>query len=116
MSYNLYRSTQSGSESTVAPVITGITGTSYTNTGLSAGITYYYQLAGVNASGTSGFSPEVRVTTSGTGTTDPAQFNFEASVQGWTGGGGIVSGVATSTAQHFGGNQSLAVNFNGAAA
>jgi hypothetical protein len=48
----------------------------------------------------------------GSGTTDPAQFNFEASVQGWTGGGGIVSGVATSTAQYFAGNQSLAVNFN----
>ena len=31
-----------------------------------------------------------------------------------TGGGGIISGVATSTAQHYAGNQSLAVNFNGA--
>ena len=47
----------------------------------------------------------------GSGGGDPAQFNFEASVQGWT-GGGIVSGVATSTAQYFAGNQSLAVNFN----
>ncbi len=48
----------------------------------------------------------------GSSATDLAQFNFEASVQGWTGGGGIVSGVATSTAQYFAGNQSLAVNFN----
>ena len=31
-------------------------------------------------------------------------------------GGGIISGVATSTAQHYAGNQSLAVNFNGTAA
>ncbi len=40
---------------------------------------------------------------------------MKPSAQGWYGGGGIISGVATSTAQHFAGNQSLAVNFNGAA-
>ena len=111
-SYNLYRSTASGFESSnAAPVITGITGTSYTNTGLNSGITYYYQVVATNSSGASGFSTEAHATTSGT--TDSAQFNFESSSQGWTGGGGIVSGVATSTAQHYAGNQSLAVNFNG---
>lgn len=115
-SYNLYRASQSGDASSIAPVVTGITGTSYTNTGLSAGITYYYQVVAVNASGVSGFSPEAKATTSGTAVTDPAQFNFESSVQSWTGGGGIVSGVATSATQKFSGNQSLAVNFNGAAA
>jgi hypothetical protein len=114
-SYNLYRSTASGFESSnAAPVITGITGTSYTNTGLNSGTTYYYQVVAVNSSGLSGFSPEVHATTSGA--SDLAQFNFETSPQGWTGGGGIVSGVATSTAQHYAGNQSLAVNFNGSAA
>ena len=111
-SYNLYRATASGFESSnAAPVITGITGTSYTNTGLNSGITYYYQVVAINSSGASGFSPEAHATTSGT--TDPAQFNFETNSQGWTGGGGIISGVATSTAQHYAGNQSLAVNFNG---
>ena len=111
-SYNLYRSTASGFESSnAAPVITGITGTSYTNTGLNSGITYYYQVVATNSSGASGFSAEAHATTSGT--TDLAQFNFETGSQGWTGGGGIVSGVATSTAQHYAGNQSLAVNFNG---
>lgn len=114
-SYDLYRSTASGFESSnAAPVITGITGTSYTNTGLNSGITYYYQVVAANSSGLSGFSPEVHATTSGV--SDLAQFNFEAGSQGWTGGGGIVSGVATSTAQHYAGNQSLAVNFNGSAA
>jgi hypothetical protein len=113
-SYNLYRATQSGGESSIAPVVTGITGTSYTNTGLGSGLTYYYQVVAVNASGSSGFSAEARVTTSGT--TDTTQFKFESSSQGWGGGGGIVSGVATSTAQHYAGNQSLAVNFNGGAA
>ena len=111
-SYNLYRSTASGFEnSNAAPVITGITGTSYTNTGLNSGITYYYQVVATNSSGAPGFSAEAHATTSGT--TDTAQFNFEAGTQGWSGGGGIVSGVATSTAQHYAGNQSLAVNFNG---
>ncbi|HEV2327214.1 MAG TPA: cellulase family glycosylhydrolase [Verrucomicrobiae bacterium] len=114
-SYNLYRSTASGFESSnAAPVITGITGTSYTNTALNSGTPYYYQVVAVDSSGLSGFSPEVHATTSGV--SDSAQFNFETSSQGWTGGGGIVSGVATSTAQHYAGNQSLAVNFNGSAA
>jgi len=114
-SYNLYRAGQSGGESSIAPVVTGIIGTSYTNTGLGSGLTYYYQVVGVtNASIVSGFSAEAHATTSGT--TDSAQFSFESSSQGWTGGGGIVSSVATSTAQHYAGNQSLAVNFNGASA
>jgi Cellulase (glycosyl hydrolase family 5) len=111
--YNLYRSTASGFEnSNAAPDITGITDTSYTNTGLNSGTTYFYEVVATNSSGPSGFSAETRATTSGS--TDTAQFNFETGTQGWSGGGGIISGVATSTAQHFAGNQSLAVNFNGA--
>ncbi|HXI70615.1 MAG TPA: cellulase family glycosylhydrolase [Verrucomicrobiae bacterium] len=113
-SYNLYRATQSGGESSIAPVVTGITGTSYTNISLNSGTTYYYQVVAVNGSGSSGFSPEAHATTSGT--TDSVQFNFESSSQGWGGGGGIVSGVVTSTAQYYAGNQSLAVNFNGSSA
>ncbi len=113
-SYNLYRSTASGLEnSNAAPVVTGITGTSYTNTGLNSATTYYYEVVAVSNSLSSGFSAEAHATTSGT--TDTAQFNFETGVQGWYGGGGIISGVATSTAQHVAGNQSLAVNFTGAA-
>ena len=112
--YNLYRSTASGFEnSNAAPVVVGITGTSYTNTGLNSGTTYFYEVVATNGSGPSGFSAEVHATT--TGLTDTAQFNFETGTQGWYGGGGIISGVATSTAQHFAGNQSLAVNFTGAA-
>ena len=112
--YKLYRSTASGFEnSNAAPVVVGITGTSYTNTGLNSGTTYYYEVVATNSSGASGFSAEAHATTSGL--TDTAQFNFETGTQGWSGGGGIISGVATSTAQHFAGNQSLAVNFTGAA-
>ena len=112
--YNLYRSTASGFEnSNAAPVVVGISGTSYTNTGLNTGTTYYYEAVATNSSGSSGFSAEAHATTSGS--TDTAQFNFETGTQGWYGGGGIISEVATSTAQHFAGNQSLAVNFTGAA-
>jgi endoglucanase len=115
-SYNLHRASQSGGGSSIAPVVTGITATNYTDTGLVSGLTYYYQVVAVNASGLSGFSPEAKATTSGTAITDPAQFNFEFSSQGWSGGGGIVSSIATSATQKFSGNQSLAVNFNGGAA
>src|ERR1039457_4722841 len=113
-SYNLYRAAESGGEGT-NPVVTGITGTSYTDTNLNSGTTYYYQVVAVNGSGPSGFSPEAHATTTGVNL-DPALFNFETDPQGWAGGGGVISGVATSAAQHYAGNQSLAVNFNSTAA
>ena len=108
-SYNLYRAAESGGEGT-NPVVTGITGTTYTDTNLNSGTTYYYQVVAVNGSGPTGYSPEAHATTTGANL-DPAQFNFETDPQGWAGSGGIV-GVATSTAQHFAGKQSLALNFN----
>jgi endoglucanase len=113
-SYNLYRSAQSGGQP-ATPVVTGISGTSYSDSGLNDGTTYYYKVAGVNASGTSGFSTEIHATTPGINP-DPARYHFETDPQGWQGGGGIVSGVATSTARPYAGNRSLAVSFNGAAA
>jgi len=113
-SYDLYRAAESGYEST-NPVVTGITGTSYTDTGLNSGTTYYYQVVAVNSSGPSGFSPEAHATTPGVNP-DPAQFNFETDSQRWAAGGSPIAGIATSTAQHFAGRQSLAVNFNGTAA
>ena len=110
-SYNLYRAAESGGEGT-NPVVTGITGTSYTDTNLNSGTTYYYLVAAANSSGAAGFSPEAHATTSGTNP-DAAQFNFETDVQGWAlaGDGALISGVATSTVQHYAGRQSLAVNF-----
>ena len=63
-SYNLYRAAESGGEGT-NPVVTGITGTSYTDTNLNSGTTYYYQVVAVNGSGPTGFSPEANVTTTG---------------------------------------------------
>jgi len=60
-SYNVYRGTTAGGESTTA-IATGITTTSYTNTGLTNGSTYYYKVKAVNASGTSGYSNEASAT------------------------------------------------------
>ncbi|MGO8670174.1 MAG: glycosyl hydrolase, partial [Capsulimonadaceae bacterium] len=66
-SYNVYRGTASGGES-AASVATGITTTSYTNTGLTNGTPYYYKVAALDASGTSAQSNEASATPSaGTG-------------------------------------------------
>jgi hypothetical protein len=111
-SFNLYRAAESGYESPMAPVVTGITNTSYTDTNLNSGTTYYYQVVAVNSSGPSGFSPEAHAMTPGVNP-DPTQFNFETDSQRWYAIGSQIAGIATSTAQHFAGRQSLAVNFNG---
>jgi hypothetical protein len=113
-SYNLFRAAEAGYEGT-NPAVTGITNTSYTDTNLNGGTTYYYQVAAVNSNGPTGFAPEAHATTPGVNP-DPAQFNFETDPQGWSAGGSPIAGVATSTAQHYAGRQSLAVNFDGTAA
>ena len=113
-SYNLYRSAQAGGQP-VTPVVTGITGTSYSDTGLNDGTTYFYRVAAVNASGLSGFAPEAHATTPGVNP-DPAQFHFETDTQRWSASGAQISGIATSTARAFAGNRSLAVNFSGTSA
>jgi lysophospholipase L1-like esterase len=110
-SYNLYRAAESGGEPT-NPVVTGITGTTYTDTNLNSGTTYYYQVVAVNGSGPAGYSPEACATTTGVNQ-DSAQFNFETDSQGWyTDGNPLIAGLATSTTQHFAGRQSLAVNIS----
>jgi len=60
-SYNVYRGTTAGGENTTA-IATGITATSYTNTGLANGTAYFYKVAAVNSAGTSGLSNEAGAT------------------------------------------------------
>jgi fibronectin type 3 domain-containing protein len=55
-SYNLYRGTSSGGETKYK---SSIVGTSYTDTGVSGGVVYYYRAAAVNSSGENGKSNEV---------------------------------------------------------
>lgn len=60
-SYNIYDGTSVGGESSTA-LMTGITGTAYTATGLTNGTAYYFKVASVNANGTSGLSNEASAT------------------------------------------------------
>jgi hypothetical protein len=64
-SYNLYRGTSPTQEATT-PIASGITGTSYTNTGLTNGVTYYFLVSGVNGSGIGAPSNEVNATVGNT--------------------------------------------------
>jgi hypothetical protein len=58
-SYNIYRSTTSGSEIQIS---TGVTATSFTDTGLTNGTKYFYQVTAVDSAGESGMSSEVTAT------------------------------------------------------
>jgi Fibronectin type III domain len=67
-SYNVYRATVSGGPYT--QIATGVVSTSYTDTGLTDGTTYYYVVTGVNSAGESTDSNE----TSGTPVAIPSNF------------------------------------------
>jgi fibronectin type 3 domain-containing protein len=76
-SYNVYRSTSAGGEGTT-PFVTGVTATTYTNGGLTNGITYFYKVTAVNASGESPQSGEVSATPQ-TAPAAPTSLNAAAS-------------------------------------
>ncbi len=65
-SYTVKRATTSGGP--YANVATGVTTTSYTNTGLTNGTTYYYVVSATNAAGTSANSAQTSATPAGGGT------------------------------------------------
>jgi hypothetical protein len=72
-SYNIYRSTSSGGETLLT---NGVGSTSFTDTGLSNGTTYYYQVTAVNSAGESARSGQVSAVPQGTTGTIVAQIKF----------------------------------------
>jgi hypothetical protein len=60
-SYDVFRSTTAGAEGTT-PFRTGLTATTFTDTGLTNGTTYFYQVRADNAGGASGLSAEASAT------------------------------------------------------
>ena len=69
-SYNVYRSTTAGGEGST-PVATGVTGTSFIDSPLNNGTTYYYTVAAVNAVGTGPQSGEANATPQATAPSAP---------------------------------------------
>ena len=91
-SYALKRGTGAGTESVT--VVTGYAGTTYTNTGLANGVTYYYVVTATGASGTSGNSPEANATPQAAGNgiwISPASGNWSATTN-WD-GAAVASGA-----------------------
>lgn len=111
VSYTLYRSTTSGfTPSSSNQIASGVTATTYSNTGLTAATTYYYIVRAANAAGTSGNSNQASATTaassggwtvvwedtfSGSGQPNPANWNYHVgngfnpglnNFQGWGNG------------------------------
>lgn len=66
--YQIFRGTSSGGESGT-PIATGVTGTTYTDTDVTAGITYYYEVEALNGAGQSPPSDEAHSTAPRPGTT-----------------------------------------------
>jgi fibronectin type 3 domain-containing protein len=60
-SYDLYRGTSPNGEGST-PYQTGLLSTSFTDTGLTDGVTYYYRVSAIDSAGQSGLSSEVSAT------------------------------------------------------
>ncbi len=70
ITYNVFRSTTSGfTPSSSNQIASGVTSTSFSNTGLAASTTYFYLVESVDSAGSSGASNQASATTSSTGCT-----------------------------------------------
>jgi len=102
-SYTLYRGTASGGETLLK---SGLTATSYTDTGLTNGTTYFYQVAAANSVGTSANSSEVSAKPTAPATVtqllgNPGFENGSASPTPWTVSAGVIDN-STGEASHSG--------------
>jgi len=99
--YSVYRATTSGGETLLK---SGLTAASYTDTGLTNGTTYFYQVAAVSSAGTSGKSSEVSATPTAPATVTQLLGNpgFETgSASPWTASAGVIDS-STGEAAHSG--------------
>jgi fibronectin type 3 domain-containing protein len=83
--YDVYRGTTPGGESST-PIATGVSGSTYTDTGVTNGTTYYYKVTAVNAVGQSPQSGEASATPQASATVPSAPQGLTAA----TGGNGTV--------------------------
>lgn len=97
--YNVYSSTASGfTPSSSNQVVSGATGTSYTNTGLTASTTYYYKIAAVDADGASTASSQASAETSSSGSTSGCTVDYTISPQNSSAFGAAIKIINGSTA------------------
>ncbi|MGI4790670.1 MAG: protease pro-enzyme activation domain-containing protein [Janthinobacterium lividum] len=90
--YNLYRSTTTGTETLYK---SGLTATSYTDTGLTNGTAYFYKVAAVNSAGTSALSTEASATPKAAATVtqllgNPSFENGSSKPAPWTVTAGVI--------------------------
>jgi len=99
VSYSVYQGTTAGGES-ATPIVTGITATTVTISGLSNGTAYFFKVAAVNASGNSGYSNEASATPTGPGSAGGTLLAYEpfgeaaGPLTGASGGGDFGWGAA----------------------
>ncbi len=86
MTYNVYRSqTSSFAPSVSTKIATGVTGTSYQNSGLPASTTYYFLVTAANANGESGASNQAAGTTQSIATGSACHVAYMVNTQ-WNNG------------------------------
>lgn len=120
--YNVYRSTASGfTPSSSDQIASGVTSTSYSDTGLAASTTYYYKIEAVDSDGASAASSQASATTSPSGGGSACTVDYTISSQ-WQGGFGatikiINNGSTTlsnwSLSWTFANGQTISSSWNG---
>jgi fibronectin type 3 domain-containing protein len=100
-SYNVYRGTTASGESTTA-IATGVTTAAYSDTGLTNGQQYYYEVAGVNGGGTGPLSNEASATPELSALSDPTIGvlpSYDDAYANWKNAGlALVGGIPDRTA------------------
>ena len=112
-SYDIFRGTAAGGESTT-PIATGVTSTSYTDTGLTNGDTYYYRVEAVDNAGASTYSNEVSALPPGNLLTNAGFELNPINANGWA--DSYWSGTPTftwSSSVHHGGTHSAEISGTG---